>query len=142
MSQNIKESVRHYVDKVYTHGNLDGVEELVTDDYVNHTQLQTVHGADGLRQFVAMIRTAFPDAQETIEDQVAEGDKEVHRWVIRGTHESEFMGIPATGKKITISGITISRVVDGKIAEEWTQADMMGLLQQLGALPSPAGTAD
>lgn len=91
---------------------------------------------EGLQQFAAMLRTALPDWHEVIEDQVVEGDKEVHRYVIRGTHKGEFMGIPATGKEVVVTGITLARIVDGNVAEEWTQTDMLGLMQQLGVVPA------
>jgi predicted ester cyclase len=83
-----------------------------------------------------MLRAAVPDFHEVIEDQVVEGNKEMHRYVIRGTHQGEFMGIPATGKEVVVTGITLARIEEGKIAEEWSQADMLGLMQQLGVVPA------
>lgn len=136
MTQGKKEIVRRYVEEIYTRGNVAIAGDLVTEDYVNHAGFQTVKGVEGLQQFVTMIHTGFPDAHETIEDQIVEGDKEVHRWTIRGTHQGEFMGIAATGKKVEIEGITIARLENGKVAEEWTRADMLGLMQQLGAVGS------
>jgi steroid delta-isomerase-like uncharacterized protein len=74
----------------------------------------------------------------TIEDEIAEGDRVVTRWSARGTHEGEFFGIPATGKQATVTGVTIDRIIDGRIAESWTNWDTLGLLQQLGAIPAMA----
>ena len=96
-----------------------------------------VRGLEAARQFAAAYREAFPDLQTAIEDQVAEGDKVVSRFSGRGTHlgETEDFG-PATGNSIEINGITIDRVADGKIVEEWTNFDALGLLQQIGLIPA------
>jgi steroid delta-isomerase-like uncharacterized protein len=89
------------------------------------------------RQFGLATFDAFPDLRRPIEDLVADGDKVVARWVSVGTHRGDFQGIPPTGKRIVTSGITIFRVEDGKIVEEWSESDMLGMLQQLGAIPLP-----
>jgi len=83
-----------------------------------------------------MLRAAFPDLHVTIEDVLAEGDKVVQRWSGHGSHQGELMGLPPSGKRISVAGITISRFEGGKVAEEWELYDMMGMMQQLGALPS------
>jgi steroid delta-isomerase-like uncharacterized protein len=132
----VKALVRRYVEELYNQGNAEAAGEFVTDDYVNHAGFQTVKGVDGIQQFVHMLRQTFPDWHETILDQVVEGDREVHRYVIRGTHEGEFMGIPATGKEVVVTGITIARLENGKIAEEWSQVDMFGAMQQMGVVPA------
>ncbi len=85
----------------------------------------------------AMFYAAFPDLHTTFEDQIAEGDKVVARVTIRGTHQGEFQGIPATGKEVAFGGILIDHYQDGKVVEHWVQMDMMGLMQQLGAIPAP-----
>jgi len=84
-----------------------------------------------------MFRAAFSDTQTTVDDAIAEGDKVAWRWTFRGTHTSPFMGIPATGKAITLTGITIDRVVGNQIVERWNQADFMGMMQQLSVTPAP-----
>lgn len=86
------------------------------------------------RQRFASIFTAFPDFHRTKEDTIVEGDKVVARYTATGTHDGEFMSVPATGKKVKFSWITIYRIADGKVAEEWLLFDQLGLLQQLGAL--------
>jgi steroid delta-isomerase-like uncharacterized protein len=93
--------------------------------------------------YVAALRDAFPDVHITIEDQVAEGDRVVTRWTARGTHTGAFQGIPPTGKRGSMTGIDINRFADGKVVECWTNADDLGLLQQLGVIPTPeiAGAA-
>ena len=80
----------------------------------------------------------FPDAQITVEDQIAEGDRVVTRWTERGTHQGEFMSVPPSENRIEIAGITINRFSGGKIAETWTNYDALGMMQQIGAMPSPA----
>jgi len=84
-----------------------------------------------------MNHTAFPDFQVTVEDVVAEGDKVARRVTLSGTHKGEYMGIPPTGKQMTMGVITIERIEGGKIAEQWGEADMLGLMQQLGVMPPP-----
>ena len=81
---------------------------------------------------------AFSDARITVDDQIAEGDKVATRWTGRGTHTGEIAGISATGKDVTVTGLTISRLEGGLIAEEWTTWDTLGMLVQLGAVPAPA----
>jgi len=80
--------------------------------------------------------TAFPDWHGTVDDIIAEGDTVVNRWTGHGTHLVELMGIPATGKPVTLTGITIFRIAGNKIVEEWTEMNQMSLMQQLGVIPS------
>jgi len=84
-----------------------------------------------------MFRSAFPDVHFSVEDQVVEGDKVVTRWRGSGTHQGNLMGIPPTGNRVSFVGITINRLEDGKVAEEWQIFDALGMMQQLGAIPSP-----
>ncbi len=81
---------------------------------------------------------AFPDSNMTIDDTVAEGDRVVSRFTVRGTHRGEFQGIPPTGKQVTITGIAISRIEGGRVVEDWEELNMLGLMQQIGAIPAPA----
>jgi len=94
---------------------------------------------EGFKAFVGINLGAFPDVKVTSDSLVAEGDKVVNRWTAIGTHTGELMGIPATGKRITMTGITIVRVADGKITEFWMESDQMGMMQQLGVVPAPGG---
>lgn len=125
-----------------TQGDLDAQMEVYAADCVIHEPDEDIHGTEGLRQFVAMFLNAFPDMQIAVEDEIAEGDKVVTRWRARGTHRGELMGIPPTGNKVSITGITIHRIENGKIAEEWEMPDNLGMMQQLGIIPPPeeAGT--
>lgn len=133
-----KALVRREFEEMFTQGgDLDTAAEFYAPDYVLHEPTSgEVRGLDGAREFATTYREAFPDLQTAIEDQVAEGDKVVSRFSGRGTHlgESEEFG-PATGNRIEITGITIDRVVDGKIVEEWTNFDALSLLQQIGLIP-------
>ena len=87
---------------------------------------------------LAMFRGAFPDIHFHLEHEIAEGDLVTTRFTGHGTHQGELMGIPATGKEVTFSGIVILRFSNGKIVERWEEFDMMGMMMQLGAIPAPA----
>ncbi len=114
-------------------------DEIYSADLVGHFSGMPPVDIDMHRQFGLGTFTAFPDLKRPLEDLVAEGDKVVARWISFGTHVGDFMGIPPTGKLIRTSGITIFRLEDGKIVEEWSESDMLGMLQQVGALPGPPG---
>ncbi len=86
---------------------------------------------------MSLYHGAFPDTQITVEDQIAEGDLVVTRWTARGTHQGELMGVPPSSNRATVEGITINRIADGKIAESWANYDALGMMQQIGAIPSP-----
>jgi steroid delta-isomerase-like uncharacterized protein len=121
-------------------GNLDVIDELVAPDYVGHDPAQPeMHGTEGIKEFITGYLAGFPDGRITIDGQFAEGDMVATRWTGRGTHQGELRGIPPTGKQVTVSGITISRVKNGKVVEEWSNWDTLGMLQQLGVVPAMAG---
>jgi steroid delta-isomerase-like uncharacterized protein len=132
-----KATVLRFVDKVQNQHEIGALDELFNPDFIDHSGISTEPNLDGTKQFFTMFFTAFPDIQVTIHDQVAEGDKVWMRKTFKGTHQGEFMGIPPTGKHVEINVIDIHRVVDGKIIEHWAVADMLGLMQQLGAIPPP-----
>ena len=127
--------------EIVTETNLDtldeALQEVYADDIVMHEPDEDVRGIDGLTQFVSMIRSAVPDLRVTLEDDIAEGKKVVSRWRAQGTHQGELMGIAPTGNEVAITGITIHRIEDGKIVEEWENWDALGLMQQIGAVPTP-----
>lgn len=134
-----KNIVRRSYDEIWSKGNLAVVNELYATDFALYDPLTPgVRGPEGYQQYVMGMRIPFPDLQFTVEEQFAEGDKVATRWTARGTHQKEFMGIPATGEQGALTGITISRLVDGKIVEERSQWDALGFLQQLGVMPTPA----
>lgn len=138
MSESSKQFVRRYVDEVYTKGNTDNIDEFLSPDYVNHTEMQEIEGLEAVREFVATMHTAMPDMTEVIHDQVSQGDYEVHRWTISGTHEGEWMGIPPSNNPVSLSGLTLARFEDGKIAEEWSYTNTLALMMQIGAIPADA----
>ncbi len=123
-------------EEVWGKGNLAVVDELSDENVLNHNpQVPLLKGREAFKQLVLTYRTAFPDLHITIEDQIVEGDKVVIRFTARGTHKGNLMDIPPTGKQMTTSGITVSRVVNGKFVESWTDFDALGMLQQLGVVP-------
>jgi steroid delta-isomerase-like uncharacterized protein len=127
--------LRHW-EEVVSKGKLDLIDEIFAPDFVAHEADQDIRGPEGVRQFIVMLRAAFPDLQVTVEDVLAEGDKVVQRWSARGSHQGELMGLAPSGKRISVAGITISHFEGGKVAEEWELYDTMGMMQQLGAIPS------
>jgi steroid delta-isomerase-like uncharacterized protein len=134
-----KAIVRREVEEIFSRGNLDAADEIYAPDYVGHepTTPEDIRGLEGAKQYAAVYREAFPDLQVTVEDQIAEGDRVATRFTARGTHQGELEGIAPTGNRVEITGIVISRVADGKIAEDWTNFDALGMLQQIGAVPQP-----
>jgi steroid delta-isomerase-like uncharacterized protein len=132
MSERNKQHIRRAVEEIYNRGNLSVVDELAASDLLIHTSSNEIRGRDGAKQYVSVLRSAFPDIHFTIDDQIAEGDMVVTRWTARGTHKGEFQGIPATGKAIRITGSDIDRIVNDKTVECWAQLDELGLMQQLG----------
>jgi steroid delta-isomerase-like uncharacterized protein len=124
-------------EEVWHQGDLNRIDELFTTDFVRHDPGgRELHGPDQNRQFINSLRAAFPDVHYTVEDQVAERDKVVVRYRFRGTHLGAFQGRPPTGKQVGYTGILIYRIADGKIAEQWTEFDLLGFLRQLGVLPN------
>jgi len=121
-------------------GNLAVVDELVASDYIGHDPAnpEPLRGPEGVKEFISTYRAAFPDAQITVEQQLAEGDLVATRWSGRGTHEGELMGIEPTDKQVTVTGLTISRLEGGKIVEEFLNWDTFGMMQQLDAVPALA----
>jgi steroid delta-isomerase-like uncharacterized protein len=133
---------RRSFEEVWNLGNLDTIDVLYTADQVSHgLGIDVPAGTQGLRQFISIYRTAYPDTHFTIEDQIAEGDKVTTRWTAVGTHRGDLMGIAPTGKRVTVTGITINRIENGKIVETWNNFDALGQLQQLGVIPPPGQTS-
>jgi steroid delta-isomerase-like uncharacterized protein len=139
MSEQNKILVRRTIEEVWNRGNFAIVDELIVSDYIGHssTPAGETHGPAGYKQFYTLLRQAFPDIHFTVEDQITEGDKVVTRWIARATHTGEFHGIAPTGKQGAITGITVDRIAGGKVVECWTNADDLGLMQQLGVLSAP-----
>jgi steroid delta-isomerase-like uncharacterized protein len=116
--------------------NPDMLDEVYALDVVWHEPDQEVQGLEEARQFISMYKTAFPDLNVTVEDVIAEGDKVVTRITFRGTHQGEVEEFgPPTGRQIEVKGITISRIENGKIVEDWDSYDNLSILQQLRLIP-------
>lgn len=133
--------IRRFLDRVRDKGTWDQaiMDEFFAPNYRRYLTPSTQPlTAGGQQERAARLREAFPDAQATLEDIVAEGDRVAYRLTLRGTHRGAFLGVPATEKRVTVSFTAIVRIEDGKIAEEWGGLDQIDLLQQLGAVMSVA----
>ncbi len=128
-----KALIRSFWEELYVKGNLAVIDQFVASDVIDHNPLPGQGpGVEGARQLFARFRTAFPDAQISIEDIVAEGDKVAIRTSVCATHRGNFMGIAPTGKTVSTSGIEIIRIASGKMVERWGISDDLGLMRQLG----------
>jgi steroid delta-isomerase-like uncharacterized protein len=128
---------RRVFQEVLNGRNLDLLDELAAPDYIEHNPLPGQRsGIDGIRDRYTMVLNAY-DPHFTVEDVIAEGDKVVLRWSQTGIHVGAFMGLAATGRRYTTTGIEIWRVENGKLAEHWDVVDVVGQMQQLGLLPQP-----
>ncbi len=133
-----KALIHRFVEEVLNQANPSAAAALLVPDFVGHYPgLPPVQSLAAWQQVASAYFTAFPDLQETIEDVVAEGDKVTYRVSWSATHQGDLMGIPPTGKRVTVTGMRIVRITNGKIAEQWGVDDMLGLLQQLGVIPAP-----
>jgi steroid delta-isomerase-like uncharacterized protein len=133
-----KSPIRIVFDKAFNQGNLAIVDEVLTPNHFTHTTFGGApNGPQGLKWLIAILRTAFPDLQCTVEDEIREGDKVAAHWTMRGTHKGLFLGNPPTGKQVEVQGIIFARIENDRIIEDWTLTDQMGLLQQLGIVPPP-----
>ena len=134
-----KALVRRFIEEVINEGNMATIDELVDPDWVDHdpSSPEEIRGIEGAKQFYGDFRSAFPDIQVTIEEQVAEGDKVVTLWTFRGTHQGELGGMPASGNQVTVKGMSMDRISGGKFVETWDNYDALGMMQQIGAVPSP-----
>ena len=136
-----KAIIRRYVEEVQNRGNLTLLDEIAASSFVNHSSPPGVPPTlEGVKQLAQQILVAFPDGTMTIEDMVAEGDKVATRKTFRGTHQGAFLGLPPTGRRAEIGLIDLVRFEEGKVIEHWLEWDMLGMLQQLGALPRPGQT--
>jgi predicted ester cyclase len=133
-----KTSVRRFYDEVFNQKNRAAIDEFIDPNQVDHAAPPgTPGGLAGAKQTIGMYLTAFPDLHFTVEDMIAEGDKLVARLTVRGTQQGAFMGIPPTGKHVTVTAIDISRMAGGKSVEHWIEMDTLGMMQQLGVIPAP-----
>jgi steroid delta-isomerase-like uncharacterized protein len=115
-----------YMEEVFNQRRFEVLDELFSADLVGR-----------IRQTSIPFLLAFPDWHGTVDEIIVEGNRVANRWTGHGTHLGDLMGVPATGKPVTISGITVFHIGGGKVVEEWTQADLLGLMQQIGIIPAP-----
>jgi steroid delta-isomerase-like uncharacterized protein len=132
-----KELVRRFVEEFWNEGNAAAADDLMAVDAEIHMPTGELVDLDGLKGFAGAFRGSFPDWHSTFEELIAEGDRVAERWTGRGTHRGELQGIAPTDRRVEVPGSVFYRIVDGKIMEFRGQLDMMGLMQQLGAIPSP-----
>jgi steroid delta-isomerase-like uncharacterized protein len=143
MSEQNKAVARRFIEECWNAHDLGVIDELIAEDHVDHDPARagTPAGRAGMRDFVTSYLAAFPDAHVAIDEMIAEGDLVTVRWHATGTHQGELMGIPASGKSIDVTGIGIDRIANGQIVESWQNFDTLGMLGQIGAVPSPAGAS-
>jgi predicted ester cyclase len=137
-SEDNKALVRRFLSKVDT-GDVAALDEFVAEKYDDHNPPPFQQGNDiaAARDAFAYALKAFSDFSHEVKDQYADGDVVITRLVGRGRHTGEFMGVPPTNQEVSMEGIAIHRVADGKIVEHWSQVDGLGLLMQMGAIPPP-----
>lgn len=131
-----KAIVRKFFEEGPSKGNLSAADDLLSPDFIIYGPLPASPGVEGINEIITTCRAAFEHLNVTIEDMIAENDKVVARFTARGIHKGNFMDLPATGKSIIMTGIEIFRVKNGKIAEIWAEANLFGLMQQLGIIPA------
>jgi steroid delta-isomerase-like uncharacterized protein len=136
MSTEENKAAVHRIEEAVGNGDLDALDNLYATDFTDHNPFpDQAPGIEGLKQKVAAINAALPDQEVSVDFLVSEDDTVVDHWTATGTHQGEFMGIPPTGSPVAVTGISIYRFKGGKVAEEWTEFDGIGMLAQMGALP-------
>jgi steroid delta-isomerase-like uncharacterized protein len=135
-----KAVVGRYIEEFWNQGKASVAAEIISSDYTRHDPSTPWVSGDreGVQQLMIALRSAFPDLHFTIEDQIVAEDTVVVRWRATGQHQGELLGIPATGKPITVTAISIYRLAGGKLSQEWTNWDSLGMMQQLGVVPALA----
>jgi steroid delta-isomerase-like uncharacterized protein len=119
-------------------GDWNAADEIIADDIVMHHPANPgpVTGREAVQGMLSAFRAGFPDLQMTVEETFGSGDKAAVRWRMQGTHTAELFGIPPSNKAVSVNGISIVRVAGGKIVEDWVSEDTMGLMQQIGVVPT------
>lgn len=130
-----KALVRRFIDQAFVRGRPDALDEIVSEDFTPRTWPSVEPGVESLKQTVARMASGLSDVRFEIEDMIAEGDRVAVRLTAHAVHRGDFMGMPAAGKDYTIAEQHIFRIADGRIAEHWHVADMLGMMRQLGAMP-------
>jgi predicted ester cyclase len=137
MSQENRAVIDRLDEEAFRQGNTEAIDELLTQDFVDHNPLPGIAGdREGYKEFVQYRHQAFADQLYTVHDQIAVDDRVVERWSMAMTHAGDFLGIQPTGKRVTLTGIAIARLEGGRIAEIWEECDAVGLFEQLGSFPA------
>ena len=131
-----KAILRRAYEEAWNRKNLDALDEVIASDITDHDPAPgQAPGLEGVKQYFSSLHTAFPDLHVDVKGMIAEEDKVAARVTMSGTHQGEFMGIDPTGNRVTITGIDIVRITDGKVVEHWGNFDDLGMMQQLGVIP-------
>ena len=130
--------IRRMVENAFNQGTLAVVDELLAPDGITHIPSWGMpQTREGLKQLIALFRSAFPDLQCTVEDEISVGDRVAAHWMLRGTHTGLFLGNRPASRSIVVQGMIFAHIENGRIAEHWTLLDQMSMLQQLGIVPPP-----
>jgi steroid delta-isomerase-like uncharacterized protein len=138
-----KQIARRFMEECWSQGNMEAVRELLADDCRYHDPVfpSLTSGADNIRQHITTCRNGFPDLNFTVDDTIAERNEVVIHWTGQGTHKAPFLGMAPTNKPVTVSGTSIFRIENGKIAEQWADWNLMSLMEQLGVAATPQAEA-
>jgi steroid delta-isomerase-like uncharacterized protein len=139
-----KQIVQRFMDECWSRGNLNVVSELVAENCRHHDPVfpSLTSGAENIKNHIQNCRNGFPDLMVTSDDTIAERDEVVVHWTVNGTHKGQFLGMPPTNKKASVTGTTIYRIEGSKIAEIWSNWNLMSLMEQLGIAMAPQGQSN
>ncbi len=128
-----KALVRQNFEVIWSQGNLKAADNIIAPDYVGHiaTLPEAVRGVAAFKQVITLYHFSSPDIHFDIQDQIAEGNKVATRWIARGTHQGEFMGVAASGQRLSVSGMSLHRIENGRIQESWDDWDALSMLQSI-----------
>jgi len=133
-----KTVIRSFVEEVINQGRFERANDLVVEDFIELDPLPgQQQGREGLKDVIGAMRAAFPDIYWVLEEMIAEGDKVVSRFTWTGTHRGSFLGIPPTGRRVSVKGVVIDRLEAGRMADSRILMDTMSMMQQLGVIPAP-----
>jgi steroid delta-isomerase-like uncharacterized protein len=139
-TKELKTLNERFLDEVFRNRNVDAIDDLLTDDFVEHIRFPgQAEGKQGTKEFIGQMLDAFPDLQYDVEAEIAEGDMVAAQMVMTGTHQGEFLGIPPTGRKVSVHFMDMARVRNGKFSDHWGLADTGAMMAQLGVAP-PMGS--
>lgn len=136
-----KQIARRFMDECWNQGKLESIRELMSESCRHHDPVfpSLASGAENIKRHIATCRSGFPDLKFTIDDTVAERNEVVHHWTAQGTHKGQFLGMQPTNKQATVTGTSIFRIENGKISEQWSDWNLMSMMEQLGVTaPSKA----